>query len=138
MKHSLKALCKRNDSFNYLDRKFFKLRDPKLQEGILVGPQIRKLLHDNCLELKPNSVQLATYSRGFWGGGGGRREMLHNYKALGWVSDVPKINFCLQICTSLPDNLASGEQSQRFHQDIEIIEQRYQGRWDPAMIDDCY
>jgi hypothetical protein len=57
---------------------------------------------------------------------------------LGWVPDVPEINFCLQICTSLADNLASGEQSQRFHQDIEIIEERYQGRWDPAMIDDCY
>ncbi|KAH0815288.1 hypothetical protein GEV33_007503 [Tenebrio molitor] len=30
----------------------------------------------------------------------------------------------------------SDEQGERFHQDISVMERRYQGRWDPAMMDD--
>ena len=30
----------------------------------------------------------------------------------------------------------SEEHSERFHQDIQAMEKRYQGRWDAAMMDD--
>lgn len=59
MKNSLKALDRHSDSLNYIKQKFLKLSDTKLKEGFFFDPQIRKLLHDNCLEFRPDSIQLS-------------------------------------------------------------------------------
>lgn len=40
--------------------------------------------------------------------------------------------------SEFPDNLedVSEEQGERFHQDIKVMEERYQGRWDSNMMAD--
>ena len=44
-----------------------------------------------------------------------------------------------QLPRFFPDNLGdvSEEQSERFHQDIRLMEKRYQGRWNINMMADC-
>ena len=49
-----------------------------------------------------------------------------------------KIHYLFSHLETFPENLGavSDEQGKRFHQDIKIMEQRYQGRWDAKMIAD--
>ena len=44
----------------------------------------------------------------------------------------------LLLSHRFPDNVCdySEEQGERFHQDIKVMEQRYQGRWDEVMMAD--
>jgi hypothetical protein len=46
MKSSVKAFDKNSNGLNYLKQKFPKSSDTRLQEGISIGPQIRKPLHE--------------------------------------------------------------------------------------------
>ncbi|KDR09424.1 hypothetical protein L798_00642, partial [Zootermopsis nevadensis] len=49
-----------------------------------------------------------------------------------------KINFLHSHLDFFPGNLGdvSDEQGDRFHQDMRTLEERYLGRWDPAMMGD--
>lgn len=49
-----------------------------------------------------------------------------------------KLHFFDSHLDFFPDNMGdvSDEQGERFHQDIASMEQRYQGRWDEAMMGD--
>jgi hypothetical protein len=50
MKQFVKALSKEGECFKYLCKKFPCLSDAKLKEGIVVGPDIRKLPSDDLFE----------------------------------------------------------------------------------------
>ena len=49
-----------------------------------------------------------------------------------------KVHFLHSHLDRFPDNLGcySEEQGERFHQDIKVMEERYQGRWDTHMMAD--
>ena len=49
-----------------------------------------------------------------------------------------KIHFMDSHVEYFPENLGnySQEQGERFHQDIKVMEQRYQGRWNENMMSD--
>ena len=49
-----------------------------------------------------------------------------------------KIHYLRDHLDRFPDNLGdlSEEQGERFHQDIKVMGQRYQGRWDTHMMAD--
>ena len=49
-----------------------------------------------------------------------------------------KVHFLFSHLDEFPENLGtvSDEQGERFHQDIKVMEERYQGRWDVNMIAD--
>ena len=49
-----------------------------------------------------------------------------------------KVHFLFSHIDSFPDNLddVSDEQDERFHHDIKIMEERYQGRWEESMMAD--
>ena len=52
-----------------------------------------------------------------------------------------KVRFLVSHLSSFPENLGSvsDKQGERFHQDIKIMEERYQGRWDVnMMVDYCW
>jgi hypothetical protein len=57
MKQFVKALPKEGECFKYLCKKFPRLSDAKLKEGIFVGPDIRKLLSDDLFETKMKTVE---------------------------------------------------------------------------------
>ena len=49
-----------------------------------------------------------------------------------------KIHYLHSHISDFSDNIGdvSEEQGERFHQDIKVMEQRYQGRWDSNMMAD--
>ena len=49
MKNFVKAMNKTDEAFKYLTRKCPRVSEAKIREGVFVGPQIRKLLHDDKL-----------------------------------------------------------------------------------------
>lgn len=72
MKQFVKALDKTGQCFQYLVKKFPKLSEAKLKEGVFDGPQIRTMFRDTTfvstmkrLEKKPGLV-LRQWPRTFW------------------------------------------------------------------------
>ena len=63
--------------------------------------------------------------------------MLKSFESLRCNMSV-KVHFLFSHLSSFPENLGSvsDEQGERFHQDIKIMEERYQGRWDVNMMAD--
>lgn len=61
--------------------------------------------------------------------------MLKKYEILGSTMSL-KMHLLDSHFAIFPKNLGavSDEQGERFHQDIQTMEKRYQGRWDPAMM----
>ena len=55
------------------------------------------------------------------------QKLLDNFQALG-INMSRKVYFLHSHLDRLPENLV--EQVERFHQDIKVMEERYQGRWD--------
>ena len=63
--------------------------------------------------------------------------MLENYHKLGCNMSI-KVHFLNSHLEQFPDNLGavSDEQAEHFHQDIKVMEERYQKRWDIHMMAD--
>ena len=64
-------------------------------------------------------------------------EMLIKFKDLGCNMSI-KVHYLHSHLDYFPENLGdlSEEQGERFHQDIKVMEERYQGRWDIHMMAD--
>lgn len=62
-------------------------------------------------------------------------KMLQNFQKLGANMSV-KLHYLHSHLDKFPDNLGdySEKQGDRSHQDIKIMEKRYQGRWDRHMM----
>ena len=65
------------------------------------------------------------------------QDMLNNFKNLGANMSI-KLHYLHSHLDRFSENLGdlSEEQGERFHQDIKIMEERYQGRWDSHMMAD--
>jgi hypothetical protein len=130
----------------HLIRKFPRLSEAKKREGVFVGPQIRKLLHDDeffcALHGKEKAAWLAFKSVGDNFIGNKRSEnyieivedLLLKYKSLGCNMSL-KIHFLHSHLDFFPSNCGavSDEHGERFHQDIAAMETRYQGNWSPSI-----
>ena len=64
-------------------------------------------------------------------------ELMHNFQALGARTST-KMHFLNSHLDYFPENCrdSSEEQGERYHQDICMMEERYQGRWDINMLAD--
>ena len=62
---------------------------------------------------------------------------MQNFKAIGAHMSI-KMHFLNSHLNYFPDNCGnfSEEQGERFHQDIRVMKERYQGRWDASMLAD--
>ena len=65
------------------------------------------------------------------------KEMLSAYRELNCNMSI-KVHFLFSHLDAFPENLGavSDEQGERFHQDIKVMEKRYEGRWDVNMMAD--
>ena len=65
------------------------------------------------------------------------QKLLESYKALGCNMNS-KSHFLHCHLANFPENLgaASDKQGERFHQDLKVMEECYQGRWDVHMMAD--
>lgn len=64
-------------------------------------------------------------------------ELIMSYRAF-WCNMFLKIYMLDSHLDFFPTNLGavSDEQGERFHQDISLMEKRYQGKWSPGMLAD--
>ncbi|UYV73884.1 hypothetical protein LAZ67_11001261 [Cordylochernes scorpioides] len=88
----------------------------KIKEGVFDGPRIKRLLNNKNVLITMNGIQEAAWS--------GFKAVVHG-------------NFFSHL-DKFPDNLGaySDEQGERFHQDMDVMEKRYQGVWDCHMMAD--
>lgn len=149
MKQFVKSLDKSNACFQYLVGKFPKLSEAKLKEGVFDGPQIRTMFRDKAFigtmnELEKEAWQsFKAVAQNFLGNKKSPHyeeivaKMISDYKKLGCLMNL-KLHFLDSHLAEFPKNLGdfSEEQGERFHQDIMVMENRYQGRWDINMMAD--
>lgn len=149
MKQFIKALNHKDPCFQYLEKKFPKVTSEKKKAGIFVGPQIRQLFKDREFENTMNSLEKEAWLsfkavvEGFLGNKKDPNyrnlveRLLKAFQNLGCLMSV-KVHFLHSHIDYFPQNLGdySEEQGERFHQDIKVMEQRYQGKWNATMMAD--
>ena len=149
MKQFVKALDKHDDCFNYIVKKFPGLSMEKMKAAIFDGPQIRKLIQDQAFTSHMKAVESAAWCsyvsvvREFLGNTKASNYrylvhvMLRNFQALCSRISI-KLYYLFIHLDYFPENFGdlSEEQGKRFHQDIKMTEERYQGKWDAHMMSD--
>lgn len=119
----------------------------KINAGVFVGPQIRKILFSEEFKHYLTPDQNAAWEsfeavvEGFLGNY--RRpdyrqviaKLLENYHRIG-ANLTLKMHFLKNHLDFFPENLGaySDEHGERFHQDISEIESRFNGRYTPQML----
>ena len=149
MKHFVKALDTDGYCLKYLCESFPALSFEKIKAGVFDGPQIRQLMKDNAF---PNSLN-ETERRAWFSFASVVENLLgitksddyrnivetilENYHKLGCNMSI-QVHFLNSHLEQFPDNLGavSDEQAERFRQDIKVMEERYQKRWDIHMMAD--
>jgi len=147
MKQFVKALDQKSEAFKYLGNFFPKLSEAKIKGGVFIGPQIRKMMQDNDFpKLLTRTEKSAWFSflsvvKGFLGN---NRE--ENYVRLvkNLVRDYGKMGCRMSLKVHILDahldifkeNMGnySEEQGERFHQDMCVFENRYQGHYNENMM----
>lgn len=149
MKQFMKALDHDSPCFAYIGQKMRGVSSEKLKAGILDGPQIKQLINDSHFEMneKERKAWMAFILdvKNFLGNKKAENyvelveTMLKNFKDLGCNMSI-KVHYLHSHLDRFPENLGdfSEEQGERFYQDLKIIEDRYQGRWDIHMMADSF
>lgn len=149
MKNFVKALNHESPAFAFLSQKFPRVSEAKLKAGIFDGPQIRELLKDSKFDdsmgdnEKNAWVAFKSIVENFLGNHRSLEyervveDLLQSFQALGARMSI-KMHFLSSHLDYFPENCGdvSEEQGERFHQDIRVMEERYQGRWDVNMLAD--
>ena len=141
MKNFVKALDREDRGFAFLNHKFPRKSMDKLKAGIFNGPQIRELIKDASFDDALNPVELSAWLSlksviaNFLGNHRSTQyqkvvdELMENFRQLGARMSL-KRHFLRSHLDYFPENCGdfSEEQGERFHQDISVMEERYQGR----------
>lgn len=149
MKQFVKALDKDSAAFKYLQDLFPKLSEAKVRAGVFVGPQIRKIIQCKEFSLKLTRVQKAAWNsfiavvQGFLGNHRAPnyvqrvRNLVKNYCAMGCRMSL-KVHILDAHLDKFKENMGaySEEQGERFHQDLQQFERRYQGLYNEHMMGD--
>ena len=110
------------------------------------GPQIRKLIKDDQFLTSMNQLKANVWTSFV----SVIKNFLGNHKAENYVELVDKmhgnfkqlnVNMCIKMhflyshLDNFPENLGnvSDKQGKMFHQDMRVMDERYQGRWDAHM-----
>ncbi|KAL7837429.1 hypothetical protein SRHO_G00271400 [Serrasalmus rhombeus] len=145
----VRALDKESRAFNYLQDLFPKLSEAKIKAGVLVGPQIKKIIECSEFPKKLNRKERAAWNsfvavvRGFLGNHKDEnyvqlvQTLIKNYAAMGCRMSL-KIHILDAHLDKFKQNMGaySEEQGERFHQDIMNFECRYQGQYNENMMGD--
>lgn len=149
MKQFVKALNTDGECFQYIVSVFPALSFEKIKAGVFDGPQIRTLVRDTEFANKMNDNEKAAWQcfveviENFLGNRKADdyelvvNRMLLAFRDLGCNMSI-KVHFLNSHLHQFPENLGdvSDEQGERFHQDLMVMEERYQGRWDKNMMAD--
>lgn len=123
----------------------------KVEQGIFVGPQIRKALHSTDFQNVLTAEQRTAWEsfdavvNGFLGNVRDPNykqlvaDMLENFRKIGSTLSL-KMHFLKSHIDFFPENLGaySDEHGERFHQDISDMEDRFNSRYIPEMLGEYY
>ena len=148
-KQFVKALKPTSRAFRHIRQILPSISEAKVKGDIFVGPQIRKMLASEELEEQMSDLERNAWQavrmivKGFLGND--RRDdyamvvsnLIESYEKLDCRMSL-KLHFLYFHLDFFRDNLGnvSEEHGERFHQDIQVMEKRYQGRWNQAMMGD--
>ena len=150
MKNFLKA--KDGAAFKYICNKFLVLSQARLKKGIFVGPKINKLLKNGDFDHTLSGIEKVAWNafrdvpHNFLGNTKAPNyielveQMIDSYKNMGYSMSL-KIHFLHHHLDFFPSNCGdvSEKHGERFHQDIAVMEKRYQGKWSPLkLVDYCW
>jgi hypothetical protein len=149
IKQFIKALDRDGPTLTFIRGMFPKVTDAKINEGVFIGPQVRKMLASQELQSKMKPVEkrawcsLRNVVNGFLGNSksDNYKQLVHDlllrYKQLGCRMSL-KLHFLHSHLDFFSDNMGdiSEQHGERFHQDIKVMEERYQGRWNASMMGD--
>ena len=149
VKQFVKALDFGGEAFQQIRLLFPKLSDAKAKGGIFTGPDVKKLLNCNTFANSLNSTERRAWDAfrsvvtGFLGNKKDQnyeanvRNLLNAYKEMGCRMSL-KLHFLDSHLDVFRENLDdfSEEHGEHFHQDIQTMEKRYQGRWGESMMGD--
>ena len=149
MKQYVKSLDKGGECFKYIFQKFSFLSYEKIKASVFDGPKILQLLKDKQFietmspEEKNGWITFSQVVNNLLGNIKCPKckeivkPLLDNFHKLGCNMSA-KVHFPHSHLEYFPENLRalSEKQGERFHQDIKIMEKRYQGRWNFNMIAD--
>lgn len=149
VKQFVTSLDSRSHAFQHICSMFPKLSEAKLKAGIFIGPQITQMLESHDLESKMTLLEKNAWEAfrlvvtGFLGNNKQENykqlvdNMMEHYHHLGCRMSI-KMHYLHSHIDFFKPNLGddSEEHVERFHQDIKVMEKRYQGRWDTAMMGD--
>ena len=149
MKQFVKALSSESECFHHICRVLPGLSFEKIKAGVFDGPQIRLLMRDSVFPAKMNVLERNAWTsfvsvvENFLGNRKADNyellvaDMLSAFRNLGCKMSV-KLHYLYSHLDKFPDSLGavSDEQGERFHQDLKVMEERYQGRWDKHMMAD--
>ena len=145
IKNFVKAMDHLGEGFKHIRERFHNKTEAKLKQGVFIEPEIRKLFKDE--KLNPN--ELAAWNAfesvvqnflGKYKAANHKEEidkMLHAYKEMRARMSL-KMHFLHAHLHFFPENSGdvSDEHEEKFHQEIKIVEERYQRNVSPAMIAD--
>lgn len=143
----IRALGKDHPAMDFLQYMFPKLSKMKIDAGVFIGPQIRKILYSDDFKDYLTPVQKTAWQSfedvvvGFLGVYKSPNykelilKLLENYEKIGAHLTL-KMHFLKSHIDFFPENLGdvSDEHGERFHQDISNIEDRFNGRYTPQML----
>ena len=149
MKQFVTALNTDGACFRYFCSAFPGMSMEKIKAGIFNGSQIRQLIKDSQFARHMTEHESAAYTafvliiKNFLGNykANNYLELVSNmsssFKDLGCNMSI-KVHYLHSHLDHFPKNLGdlSEEQGERFHQDIRVMEEWYQGRWDAMMLAD--
>ena len=116
----------------------------RVKAGVFIGPQIRRLFKDQQFEAVLSDKEKAAWqsfekvSNGFLGNFRELvQDLMYSYEQLGCNVSL-KMHFLFSHLDFFPLNCGevSDEHGERFHQDISVMEHRYEGKWSAAMLGD--
>lgn len=149
MKQFVTALDKESAAFRYLQDFFPKLSEAKVKAGVFIGPQIKRIIESTEFPKKLSQVQKAAWNsfvavvHGFLGNNMAKNHvklvetLVKTYGAMGCRMSL-KVHILHAHLNKFKENMGaySEEQGERFHQDIQQFERRYQGQYNENMMGD--
>ena len=149
IKQFVKTLDRNSETFKEIRSMFPQLSDAKVTAGIFVGPQVKKMFSSEALENKMTQVEKKAWHAfknviaGFLGNNKADNykdlveELLDSYYGLGCRMSI-KLHYLHSHLEFFRPNLGAvtEEGGEQFHQDMQLMENRYQGRWNEAMMAD--
>ena len=149
IKEFVKKLNPESDLFKHIQKLFLKLSEAKINGGVFVGPQMKRLMKSDSFPGKLSAVERRAWKsfvsvvEGFLGNYKSDNfreiveELVDAYEKMG-CRMLLKLHTLHSHIDEFKDNIGnySEEQGERFHQNVKSFEVHYKGQYNKSMMRD--